>query len=141
MFTIGLEFSLPKLKAMRRLVLGLGTAQVLGTMLVCAVLGLLMNYALPERLDMSGSSWLALGGVLAMSSTAIVMKLLTERLELDTAHGRNIFAVLLFQDLAVVPLLILIPALAQPGGAVYGQVVIGLLKTIVVWGKSPCMRG
>lgn len=132
MFTIGLEFSLPKLKAMRRLVLGLGTAQVLGTMLVCAVLGLLMNYALPERLDMSGSSWLALGGVLAMSSTAIVMKLLTERLELDTAHGRNIFAVLLFQDLAVVPLLILIPALAQPGGAVYGQVVIGLLKTIVV---------
>ena len=67
-----------------------------------------------------------------MSSTAIVMKLLTERLELDTPHGRNIFGVLLFQDLAVVPLLILIPALAQPGGAVYGQVVVGLLKTVVV---------
>lgn len=132
MFSIGLEFSLPKLKAMRRLVLGLGTAQVLGTMLVCAGLGWLVNYALPDNLDMSVTSWLALGGVLAMSSTAIVMKLLTERLELDTAHGRNIFAVLLFQDLAVVPLLILIPALAQPGGAAYGQVALGLLKTVAV---------
>lgn len=78
---------------------------------------------------MSGASWFALGGVLAMSSTAIVLKLLTERLELDTPHGRNIFAVLLFQDLAVVPLLILIPALAQLGGAVYGQVVVGLLES------------
>lgn len=132
MFTIGLEFSLPKLKSMRRLVLGLGTAQVLGSMLLCAALGLLMNYILPANLDMSGASWFALGGVLAMSSTAIVMKLLTERLELDMPHGRNIFAVLLFQDLAVVPLLILIPALAQPGGAVYGQVVVGLLKAIAV---------
>ena len=132
MFTIGLEFSLPKLKSMRKLVLGLGTAQVLGSMLVCAFLGLLMNYALPANLDMSGASWFALGGVLAMSSTAIVMKLLTERLELDTPHGRNIFGVLLFQDLAVVPLLILIPALAQPGDAVYGQVVVGLLKTLAV---------
>ncbi len=132
MFTIGLEFSLPKLKSMRKVVLGLGTAQVVGSMLVCAALGLLMNYVLPANLDMSGASWFALGGVLAMSSTAIVMKLLTERLELDTPHGRNIFGVLLFQDLAVVPLLILIPALAQPGGAVYGQVVVGLLKTVVV---------
>ncbi len=132
MFTIGLEFSLPKLKAMRKLVFGLGTAQVLGTMLVCALAGLLINYALPAHWDMSVSSWFALGGVLAMSSTAIVMKLLTERLELDTAHGRNIFGVLLFQDLAVVPLLILIPALAQPSGAVYGQVAVGLLKAGLV---------
>ena len=132
MFTIGLEFSLPKLKAMRKLVFGLGTAQVLGTMLVCALAGLLINYALPEHWDMPVSSWFALGGVLAMSSTAIVMKLLTERLELDTAHGRNIFGVLLFQDLAVVPLLILIPALAQPSGAVYGQVAVGLLKAGLV---------
>ena len=124
MFTIGLEFSLPKLKSMRKVVLGLGTAQVVGSMLVCAALGLLMNYVLHANLDMSGASWFALGGVLAMSSTAIVMKLLTERLELDTPHGRNIFGVLLFQDLAVVPLLILIPELAQPGGAVYGQVVV-----------------
>ena len=132
MFTIGLEFSLPKLKAMRKLVFGLGTAQVLGTMLVCALAGLLINYDLPAHWDMSVSSWFALGGVLAMSSTAIVMKLLTERLELDTAHGRNIFGVLLFQDLAVVPLLILIPALAQPSGAVYGQVAVGLLKAGLV---------
>ena len=132
MFTIGLEFSLPKLKSMRKLVLGLGTAQVVGTMFVCAVLGWMLNFLLPENLHMSTASWFALGGVLAMSSTAIVMKLLTERLELDTEHGRNIFGVLLFQDLALVPLLILIPALAQPGGAAYSQVALGLLKTLAV---------
>ena len=56
MFTIGLEFSLPKLKSMRKLVFGLGTAQVLGTMLVCALAGLLINYVLPESLDMPGAS-------------------------------------------------------------------------------------
>ena len=49
-----------------------------------------------------------------MSSTAIVSKLLTERLELESEHGRRIIGILLFQDLAVVPLLILIPSLAQP---------------------------
>ena len=97
MFTIGLEFSCPSSKSMRKVVLGLGTAQVVGSMLVCAAFGLLMNYVLPANLDMSGASWFALGGVLAMSSTAIVMKLLTERLELDTPHGRNILVCCCFR--------------------------------------------
>ena len=57
---------------------------------------------------------LALSGALAMSSTAIVVKLMAERLELESEHGKRVMGVLLFQDLAVVPLLVLIPALGQP---------------------------
>ena len=63
-----------------------------------------------------GLGWqsaVALGGALAMSSTAIVVKLMAERLELETEHGRRVMGVLLFQDLAVVPLLVLIPALGS----------------------------
>ena len=56
----------------------------------------------------------ALSGAVAMSSTAIVVKLLSERLELETEHGKRVMGVLLFQDLAVVPLLVLIPALGSP---------------------------
>jgi len=105
MFSIGLEFSLTKLKTMRNLVFGLGSLQVLLTMLLATALGLAVG------LDIGAG--LALGGALAMSSTAIVVKLLTERNELSAPHGRRIVGVLLFQDLAVVPLLIYIPALAS----------------------------
>lgn len=132
MFTIGLEFSLPKLTSMRRVVLGLGGAQLAATMLVCVLLGLLFNALLPAELQMPAPSWLALGGALAMSSTAIVMKILTEKLELDSMHGRNIFGVLLFQDLAIVPLLILIPALGSGGDNLWLLLGLGLLKAAVV---------
>jgi CPA2 family monovalent cation:H+ antiporter-2 len=60
---------------------------------------------------------LALSGAIAMSSTAIVVKLLSERLELESEHGKRVMGVLLFQDLAVVPLLVLIPALGAPADA------------------------
>lgn len=105
MFSIGLEFSLPKLFAMKRIVFGLGATQVLATMAGVAAI------AIP-----AGLSWqagVALGGMAAMSSTAVLTKLLSERLELDAPHGREVIGVLLFQDLAVVPLLILIPAFSQ----------------------------
>jgi CPA2 family monovalent cation:H+ antiporter-2 len=105
MFSIGLEFSLAKLKTMRNLVFGLGGLQVLLTMLLATALGLAVGLGI--------GAGLALGGALAMSSTAIVVKLLAEHNELDTRHGRRIIGVLLFQDLAVVPLLIFIPALAS----------------------------
>jgi CPA2 family monovalent cation:H+ antiporter-2 len=104
MFSIGLEFSLPKLITMRRIVLGLGAAQLVATILVVLAVALFL-----------GIKWQAgvvLGGALAMSSTAILAKLLAERLELNSPHGRQIIGILLFQDLAVVPLLIIIPALA-----------------------------
>jgi CPA2 family monovalent cation:H+ antiporter-2 len=113
MFSIGLEFSLAQLRAMRRIVFGLGLAQVTLTILV-TVLGALALQYLPLPVKIGWQSALALGGALAMSSTAIVSKLLTERLELESQHGRRIIGILLFQDLAVVPLLILIPSLAKP---------------------------
>lgn len=107
MFSIGLEFSLPKLVTMKRIVFGFGAAQVFLTILF--VMAVSWVLALDWRVG------LALGGALAMSSTAIVSKMLAERLELNSAHGRQIIGVLLFQDLAVVPLLIMIPALASTG--------------------------
>jgi CPA2 family monovalent cation:H+ antiporter-2 len=113
MFSIGLEFSLPKLISMRRTVFGLGMAQVLLTIAATMLVGWLCATLLPRLLDISWRAAFALGGALAMSSTAIVSKLLTERLELESEHGRRIISILLFQDLALVPLLILVPALAQ----------------------------
>lgn len=112
MFSIGLEFSLPKLMAMRKQVFGLGMAQVLVTILASLCSGWLASYCLPKFFQIGWEAAFALGGALAMSSTAIVSKMLTERLELESLHGRQIISILLFQDLAVVPLLILVPALA-----------------------------
>lgn len=120
MFTIGLEFSLPRLFAMKSIVFGLGLAQVMVTLLAVAVGALFW-----------GVSWqasVALGGALAMSSTAILSKLLADRRELDAAHGREVMGVLLFQDLAVVPLLVLIPALSQPVETLAGEVGWALAK-------------
>ena len=105
MFSIGLEFSLPKLMAMRSLVFGFGSAQVLVT--------LAFVWLASWGLGLDWITGIALGGALAMSSTAIVSKMLAERLELQAPHGRQVMGVLLFQDIAVVPLLILIPALAS----------------------------
>ena len=114
MFSIGLEFSLPKLVSMRRSVFGLGLAQVVLTIGAAIGMGWLASLILPKYFNIDWRAGFALGGALAMSSTAIVSKLLTERLELESEHGRQIISVLLFQDLALVPLLILIPALAAP---------------------------
>jgi CPA2 family monovalent cation:H+ antiporter-2 len=111
MFSIGLEFSLPKLRAMRSLVFGLGGLQVGFTVLAVVAAVLLTQ-------DLHGMGWqagVALGGAMAMSSTAMVMRLAADRGEIESAHGRPVVGVLLFQDLAVVPLLVLIPALAGIG--------------------------
>jgi len=132
MFSIGLEFSLPQLMTMRRLVFGLGLAQVLITVAVVTAVTLLATYWLPR---LSGISWqaaFALGGSMAMSSTAIVSKMLAERLELETEHGRRIFGILLFQDLALVPLLILIPAMAGNPKEIGGALGLALGKACIV---------
>ena len=124
MFSIGLEFSLSKLRTMRRTVLGLGSAQVAITMLVVMGVSLLL-----------GLSWqgaLVLGGALAMSSTAILAKLLAERFELNSEHGRQIIGILLFQDIAVVPLLIVIPALAAPASELATSIGWAMLKAAAV---------
>ncbi|MBP6088290.1 MAG: cation:proton antiporter [Polaromonas sp.] len=112
MFVIGLEFNLTKLRSMRRHVFGLGLLQVIVTMMVVTAGTLMLAYLLPKFWQVSWQTALALSGVVAMSSTAIVVKLITERLELESEHGKRVVGVLIFQDLAVVPLLVLIPALA-----------------------------
>ena len=105
MFSLGLEFSLAQLRAMRRAVFGLGLAQVAVTTVAAVI-------ALP-LVGFSWQSGLVLGGALAMSSTAIVTKMLAERMELNTPHGRDAVAILLFQDLAVIAFIIVIPALGR----------------------------
>ena len=124
MFSIGLEFSLSKLYAMKRIVFGLGLLQVVISMAL--ITGLAMLFGISWQLG------IALGGVLAMSSTAVLTKLLAERLQLDSAHGREIMGVLLFQDLAVVPMLVLIPSLTQPPEKLAMLLGIALLKAVVV---------
>jgi CPA2 family monovalent cation:H+ antiporter-2 len=104
MFSIGLEFSLPKLVTMKRIVFGFGTTQV--------VISIILVMAVTWVLGLDWRVGLVLGGALAMSSTAIVIKMLAERAELNSTHGRQVIGVLLFQDLAVIPLLIIVPALA-----------------------------
>ena len=111
MFSIGLEFSLPKLRAMRSLVFGLGGLQV-GFTVLAVVAAVLLTQGLH---GMGWQAGVALGGAMAMSSTAMVMRLASDRGEIESAHGRPVVGVLLFQDLAVVPLLVLIPALAGIG--------------------------
>jgi CPA2 family monovalent cation:H+ antiporter-2 len=132
MFSIGLEFSLPKLSAMRHIVFGLGVAQVLATIAVAMVFGWSTAYILPQLHEISWPAAFALGGALAMSSTAIVSKLLTERLELETEHGRRILGILLFQDLALVPLLIIVPALAKNSGNLVVTLAWASVKALVV---------
>ena len=129
MFSIGLEFSLPKLRAMRRIVFGLGLTQVAATVAAVMLTGLVVHRFFAHVFDISPAGAFALGGALAMSSTAIVMKLLAERLELETEHGRRVVGVLLFQDLAVVPLLVIVPALARQPESVAPALGFALLKT------------
>jgi monovalent cation:H+ antiporter-2, CPA2 family len=148
MFVIGLEFNLPKLRAMRRQVFGLGLSQV-GLTVAGALLGNGLLIALfafgTRRWELGYGGALTLGSAMAMSSTAIVVKLMADRLELDTEHGKRVMGVLLFQDLAVVPLLVLIPALGQPGGAMAASlgtaaIKAALLLTLLLTGGRQAMR-
>jgi CPA2 family monovalent cation:H+ antiporter-2 len=125
MFSIGLEFSLPRLFTMKHLVFGLGLLQVGLTMAV--VLAVAVAWGMDWR------AGLVLGGVLAMSSTAIIGKMLEERLEINSQHGRQIMGVLLFQDLAVVPLLIIVSALSAPPENLALLLGNALLKALVVF--------
>jgi len=145
MFVIGLDFNLPKLRAMRRHVLGLGLAQVTATMLIATVGELLLAALFNSVGGMNWRTALALSGALAMSSTAIVVKLMVERLELESEHGKRVMGVLLFQDLAVVPLLVLIPALGASAESLAQELLIASLKaaalvTALLMGGQHVMR-
>ena len=131
MFVIGLEFNLPKLRSMRRHVFGLGLLQVVLTLLLVTFASVFLLRMAPTLWNMPWQTALALSGTLAMSSTAIVVKLLSERLELASEHGKRVMGVLLFQDLAVVPLLVLIPALGSPADELFMALGIAALKALV----------
>ncbi|CAI7742561.1 unnamed protein product [Closterium sp. NIES-54] len=113
MFNIGLELSLERLRSMRKYVFGLGSAQVL-------VSALAIGLCVLAVARVSGPAAIVIGNGLALSSTAVVLQVLQERGESTSRHGRATFSVLLFQDLAVVVLLILIPLLSpnSSGGGV-----------------------
>ena len=126
LFSVGLEFSLPKLRAMRRAVFGLGLAQVAIT-----------TAAVTLAAQLAGFGWqigLVLGGAIAMSSTAIVSKMLAERGELATAQGRDVIGILLFQDLAVVGFLIAIPSLHAEGTTLAVVFALAAVKAVVALG-------
>lgn len=132
MFVIGLEFNLPKLRAMRAHVFGLGLFQVLLTIVAGMVGSLLLSTLAPSAWRMNWQTALVLSGALAMSSTAIVVKLVADRLELESEHGKRVIGVLLFQDLAVVPLLVLIPALGSKPEVMLEALAWATLKAAVL---------
>jgi len=107
MFTMGLELSFERLRRMRHLVFGLGLAQVVATALILA--------AIAWRAGLAPPAALAIGAALSMSSTAIVIPMLVESKRLHSAAGRAGLAVLIFQDLAVAPLLVMIGAFSGGG--------------------------
>ncbi|MBY0345607.1 MAG: cation:proton antiporter, partial [Neisseriaceae bacterium] len=123
MFSIGLEFSLSKLRAMRHVVFGLGLGQVGATLL--AMTGVLLLFGYPFLASF------AVAAAFTMSSTAIASKLLSERNELTQRHGQMSMGVLLFQDLAVVPLLIILPALAGEGATLWQDLGLAALKILL----------
>ncbi|MBM3387291.1 MAG: potassium transporter [Betaproteobacteria bacterium] len=145
MFVIGLDFNLPKLRAMRRHVFGLGLLQVLLTLLLVTLGSLFLASLLPSLWQMPWQTALALAGAMAMSSTAIVVKLMADRLELESEHGKRVMGVLLLQDLAVVPLLVLIPALGSPPEELVSALLVAALKaavliTLLLTGGQRAMR-
>ena len=125
LFVIGLELRPAMLWQMRGPVLGLGAAQVLGTAAAVAIVAL--------TLHMSWQVAVALGLILAMSSTAIVLQLLNEKGQMKTSGGQAVFAVLLFQDIAIIPILALLPLLATQAAAPGARDGVGVLNDLAAW--------
>jgi len=123
LFTIGLEISLKNLKRIRSAIVGGGFSQVLLTLLVTAAIA----YPFLGKLNAS----LFTGFLVALSSTAIVMRMLFDRAEMDSPHGRLSMGILIFQDLCVVPLMLLVPILAGNQGS-FVQVSWTLFKSAAI---------
>jgi len=122
LFIIGIELKPARLWLMRRQVFGMGSVQVAAT-------GLVLTLAL-LGLGLQAPASVLLGLGLALSSTAFVLQILTERHELGTGHGRAAFAILLLQDLAVVPLLALVPMLANPETSLGGDLGLAVVESL-----------
>ncbi len=125
LFSLGLEFSLARMVAMRRLVFGVGAAQMFLTTAILAAIGLLF--------DLSVTASVIIGASIALSSTAIVIKTIDEQGKLNTQRSQLAVSILLFQDIAVVPLLIIIPLLSAESDVSIGSaILISLVKGVVV---------
>ena len=143
LFSIGLEFSLPLLLRMKGAVLGLGGSQVL----VCTA----VTAAVAVYLGLSLANAIVLGGVVTMSSTALVTSQLAKQLELHSRHGLNAVGILLFQDIMVIPFLIIVASLTAPSGATTSVAVLqalgeGLIALVIIfftgrWVLRPLFRG
>jgi CPA2 family monovalent cation:H+ antiporter-2 len=126
LFTLGLEFSIPQFLAMKKTLFGLGSMQVL--------VGTASGGVIAWMLGLPWQAALVVGGALSMSSTAIVLKQLGEQLELQTSHGRMALGILLFQDLAAVPFLVMIPILAQSGeSSIAPPLAVAFAKALAVF--------
>lgn len=121
MFSLGLEFSLNKLIEMRRSVFGLGALQV--------IVSFIMFYFLCQLFAMNWQQSFTVAGILTMSSTAIIVKVLSDQQQLHSLRGKLAIAILLFQDLAVVPFLIIIPIIAMPHAE--GSIVMPLTLAVI----------
>jgi len=126
LFTLGIEFSLKTLRQMGKVAILGGMAQLLATVALGLVVGLLLRWPLHEAIFF--------GFLIALSSTMIVLKILMERGELDTAHGRVMIGILLVQDLAIVPMMVILPALGQPEAGLLSALGIAALKAVLFLG-------
>ena len=116
LFTIGLEFSLPRLRQLGHIPLVAGILQVILTLFAGLSVSILLGFSFAESM--------AVGAMIALSSTACVVRMLKDRAELDSPHGRTALGILLVQDIAVIPLMLIITALVSKGTA--GDVAIQL---------------
>lgn len=126
LFTLGIEFSLKTLRQMGKVAILGGMAQILATVALGLVVGLLLRWPLMEAIFF--------GFLIALSSTMIVLKILMERGELNTAHGRIMIGILLVQDLAVVPMMVILPAIGQGGAGLLPALGIAALKAVLFLG-------
>src|ERR671937_172477 len=113
LFTIGIEFSLAHLAATRRLLLFAGPIQVTASLVLVALVASVWGLPYPQAIF-----W---GCLLSLSSTAIVLKALADQGQADSPHGRATIGILIFQDLAVVPMMLLTPVLARPAEVPTGE--------------------
>ena len=133
LFLVGLELQPSKLWALRKSILGLGTLQVVATAAAVGAATLLL-----------GTDWraaLSIGLILALSSTAIVVQSLNERGQMQTAAGRSIFSVLLFQDISIIPMFALLPLLAVASAQGDGHGAGSLIGNFPVWLQTICVLG
>jgi len=122
LFEMGLELSLDRLASMKKDVFGLGGLQMV---LSTAILGIIANFAIP---GITAASALVVGGGLALSSSAFALQILRDNQDLGTRQGRAAFGILLFQDLAIVPMLVGLPLLAGSGVSVGVAMFTALVK-------------